>query len=277
MTLSKKKKAAAAALCLSILLSVAAVTAGAAGTLPDKLKNKSNGILWAETEQPDKPAAPSPLDALLAQANAVPLKAGEIRVVYVNDAKINTLDSLNISYVPFSYTTVSVAAQKLSSMGGGALMAPASLPKDYVLKEASISPDIPFSYEDEYIQLREKLKQQSTAAGKKVITKMLPWSGHVTTLTYTRKGEVLSLRAEPAGELPAGVTLASLPGDKDEQVQVNGQEMMFTSFGPHHNKLKSQLQWRSPEGSTEYTLTDTRNTVQSKAELLEMAGSLTAK
>lgn len=54
---------------------------------------------------------------------------------------------------------------------------------------------------------------------------MLPWSGHVTTLTYTRKGEVLSLRAEPASKLPAGVTLAVLPEDKDEKVQVNGQEM----------------------------------------------------
>lgn len=53
--------------------------------------------------------------------------------------------------------------------------------------------------------------------------------------------------------------------------------MMFTSFGPHHDKLKSQLQWRSPDGSREYTLTDTRNTVQSKAELLAMAGSLTAQ
>ncbi|MFD1909447.1 hypothetical protein ACFSQ7_44090 [Paenibacillus rhizoplanae] len=63
------------------------------------------------------------------------------------------------------------------------------------------------------MQLREKLKQQSTAAGKKRSSpKMLPWSGHVTTLTYTRKGEVLSLRAEPASKLPAGVTLALLPG-----------------------------------------------------------------
>lgn len=268
------KKAAAAALCLSMLLSAAAGTTGAAGTLPDKLKNKSNGIMATETA---KPAAPSPLDALLAQANAVPLKAGEIRVVYVNDTKINTLDSLNISYVPFSYTNLSAAAQKLSSMGGGALMAPASLPKEYVLKEAIISPDIPFSYQDEYVQLRDKLKGKSQAAGKKVIAEMLPWSGYVTTLTYTRKGEVLSLRAEPASELPAGVTLALLPGDKDEQVQINGQEMMFTSFGPHHGKLKSQLQWTSPDGSTEYTLTDTRNTLQSKAELLKMAGSLAAQ
>lgn len=270
----KLKKAAAAALCLSMLLSAAAGSAAAKGTLPDKLKNKSNGILAVESV---KPAAPSPLDALLAKANAIPLKAGEVRAVYVNDAKINTLDSMNISYVPYSYTTVSAAAQKLSSMGGGALMAPASLPKDYVLKEAIISPDIPFSYQDEYMQLRDKLKGKSKAAGKKVISEMLPWSGHVTTLTYTRKGEALSLRAEPASELPAGVTLALLPGDKDEQVQVNGQEMMFTSFGPHHDKLKSQLQWRSADGSKEYSLTDTRNTVQSKAELLEMAGSLTAK
>ncbi|WP_238652315.1 hypothetical protein [Paenibacillus piscarius] len=268
------KKAAAAVMCLSMLLSGAGATAGAKGTLPDKLKNKSNGILATEIA---KPAAPSPLDALLAQANAVPLKAGEIRVVYVNDAKMNTLDNLNISYVPFSYTTVSQAAQKLSSMGGGVLMAPASLPKEYVLKEATISPDIPLSYEARYIQLRDELKGQTKAAGKKVIAEMLPWSGHVTTLTYTRKGEVLSLRAEPASELPAGVTLALLPGDKDTQVQVNGQQMMFTSFGPHHGKLKSQLQWTSLDGNTEYTLTDTRNTVQSKAELLKMAGSLSAQ
>ncbi|OMF95557.1 hypothetical protein [Paenibacillus sp. FSL R7-0337] len=266
------KKAAVAAICMSMLLSTAAGPVGAAGTLPDKLKNKSNGILATETA---KPAALSPLDALLAKEYKLPLNAGEIRAVYVNDAKINTLDSLNISYVPFSYTSVSTAAQKLTSMGGGVLVAPASLPKDYVLKEAIISPDIPFSYEEEYMQLRDKLKGQSTAAGKKVITKMLPWSGHVTTLTYTRKGEVLSLRAEPASQLPAGVTLALLPKDKDEQVKVNGQEMMFTSFGPHHDKLKSQLQWSSADGSREYTLTDTRNTVQSKAELLKIAGSLT--
>lgn len=269
------KKAAVAAICLSMLLSAVAGSVGAAGRLPDKLKNKSNGILWEETENPGKPAGLSPIDALLAKANELPLNAGEIRAVYVNDAKINTLDSLDISYVPLSYTSVSKAAQKLSSMGGGVLMAPASLPKNYVLKEAVISPDIPFSYEEEYVQLREKLKQQSTAAGKKVVSEMLPWSGHVTTLTYTRKGEVLSLRAEPASKLPAGVTLALLPGDKDEQVQVNGQEMMFTSFGPHHDKLKSQLQWSSTDGSREYTLTDTRNTVQSKAELLKIAGSLT--
>lgn len=268
------KKAAAAAICMSMLLSAAGATAGAKGTLPDKLKNKSNGILWEETEKPGKPAGSSPIDALLAKANELPLNAGEIRAVYVNDAKINTLDSLDISYVPFSYTSVSKAAQKLTSMGGGVLMTPASLPKDYVLKEAIISPDIPFSYEEGYVQLREKLKQQSKAAGKKVITEMLPWSGHVTTLTYTRTGEVLSLRAEPASKLPAGVTLALLPGDKDEQVQVNGQEMVFTSLGPHHDKLKSRLQWSSADGSREYTLTDTRNTVQSKAELLKIAGSL---
>ncbi|MEK3902588.1 MULTISPECIES: hypothetical protein [unclassified Paenibacillus] len=265
------KKAAAAAICMSMLLSAAGATAGAKGTLPDKLKNKSNGIMATETAEP---AGPSPLDALLVKEYMIPLNRGEIRAVYVNDTKINTLDSLNIRYVPFSYTSVSEAAQKLRSMGGGVLMAPASLPKDYVLKEAIISPDIPFSYEDEYMQLREKLKAQSTAAGKKVITKMLPWSGHVTTLTYTRQGELLSLRAEPASQLPAGVTLALLPGDKDELVQVNGQEMMFTSFGPHHDKLKSQLQWRSRDGSREYTLTDTRSTVQSKAELLKIAGSL---
>ncbi|MFD1909448.1 hypothetical protein ACFSQ7_44095 [Paenibacillus rhizoplanae] len=66
---------------------------------------------------------------MLAKANELPLNAGEIRAVYVNDAKINTLDSLDISYVPLSYTSVSKAAQKLSSMGGGVLMAPASLPK----------------------------------------------------------------------------------------------------------------------------------------------------
>ncbi|MEK4853659.1 hypothetical protein NST04_27710 [Paenibacillus sp. FSL H7-0756] len=65
-----------------------------------------------------------------------------------------------------------------------------------------------------------------------------------------------------------------LPGDKDEQVQVNGQEILFTSFGPHHDKLKSQLQWSSANGSREYTLTDTRNIVQSKTELLKIAGSL---
>ncbi|MFC6653107.1 hypothetical protein [Paenibacillus rhizoplanae] len=150
------------------------------------------------------------------------MNAGEIRAVYVNDAKINTLDSLDISYVPLSYTSVSKAAQKLSSMGGGVLMAPASLPKNYVLKEAVISPDIPFSYEEEYVQLREKLKQQSTAAGKKVVSKMLPWSGHVTTLTYTRKGEVLSLRAEPASKLPAGVTLALLPGTRMSRCRLTG-------------------------------------------------------
>ncbi|MEK3833642.1 hypothetical protein [Paenibacillus sp. FSL R7-0128] len=270
--MNQHKKAAVAAICLSMLLSAAAGSVGAAGRLPDKLKNKSNGIMATETA---KPAAPSPLDALLSKANEAPLNAGEIRAVYVNDVKINTLDSLDISYVPFSYMSVSKAAQKLTSMGGGVLMAPASLPKDYVLKEAIISPDIPFSYEEEYMQLREKLKGQSTAAGKKVITKMLAWSGHVTTLTYTRKGEVLNLRAELASKLPAGVTLAVLPGDKDEQVQVNGQEMMFTSFGPHHGNLKSQLQWSSADGSREYTLTDSRNTVQSKAELLKIAGSLT--
>ncbi|WP_405107695.1 hypothetical protein MHH28_27735 [Paenibacillus sp. FSL K6-1217] len=269
------KKAAAAAVCLSILLSMQGGTAGATETLPDKLKNKSNGILWEETENPDKPSGPSLINELLAKANEPPLKTGEIRVVYVNDAKINTLDSLNISYVPFSYMSVSKAAQKLSAMGGGVFMAPALLPKDYVLKEAIISPDIPFSYEEEYMQLRDKLKQQSTAASKRVVSKMLPWSGHVTTLTYTRKGDVLSLRDEPASKLPTGITLALLPGDKDEQVRVNGQEMMFTSFGPHHGNLKSQLQWSSADGSREYTLTDTRNTVQSKAELLKIAGSLT--
>ncbi|MFC6653108.1 hypothetical protein [Paenibacillus rhizoplanae] len=44
------KKAAVAAICLSMLLSAVAGSVGAAGRLPDKLKNKSNGILWEETE-----------------------------------------------------------------------------------------------------------------------------------------------------------------------------------------------------------------------------------
>lgn len=169
--MNQHKKAAVAAICLSMLLSAAAGSVGAAGRLPDKLKNKSNGIMATETA---KPAAPSPLDALLSKANEAPLNAGEIRAVYVNDVKINTLDSLDISYLPFSYTSVSKAAQKLTSMGGGVLMAPASLPKDYVLKEAIISPDIPFSYEEEYMQLREKLKGQSTAAGKRLSPKCSP-------------------------------------------------------------------------------------------------------
>ncbi|AIQ45298.1 hypothetical protein R70723_04845 [Paenibacillus sp. FSL R7-0273] len=266
------KKAAVAAVCLSMLLSAVAGTAGAAGTLPDKLKNKSNGIMVTETA---KPAESSSIDALLIKVYEIPLKAGEMRAVYVNDAKINKLDSLNISYMPFSYTSVSKAAQKLSAMGGGVLMAPSWLPKEYALKDATISPDIPLFYQDEYMKLRDEFKQKSTATGQKVVSEMLPWSGVETWLTYTRKGEELSLRAEPASGLPAGITLALLPGDKDEQVQVNGQEMMLTSFGPHHGKLKSQLQWSSADGSVEYTLTDTRNTVQSKAELLDIAGSLT--
>ncbi|WNS41237.1 hypothetical protein [Paenibacillus sp. MMS20-IR301] len=268
------KKAAVAAVGLSMLLSAAAGAAGAAGTLPDKLKNKSNGIMATESA---KPAVSSSIDAQLAKEYELLLKAGEVQAIYVNDAKFNELDSVNIRYMPLSYNSVSTAAQKLSAMGGDVLMAPASLPKDYVLKEATISPDVPLFYHEEYIQLRDKLKQQSKAAGKKVVSEMLTWSGFVTNLTYTRKGEALSLRAEPARELAAGYTLALLPGDKDERVQVNGQEMMFTSFGPHHDKLKSQLQWSSADGSVEYTLTDTRNTVQSKAELLDIAGSLTAQ
>lgn len=41
--------------------------------------------------------------------------------------------------------------------------------------------------------------------------------------------------------------------------------------------LRTASRWTSPDGNTEYTLTDTRNTLQSKAELLKMAGSLTAR
>lgn len=73
------------------------------------------------------------------------------------------------------------------------------------------------------------------------------------------------------------VTLAQLPGDQDESLTINGVEAIYTVFGPHHGDLKVQLVWSSADGSVDYTLTSTKNTAQTKAELEALVTSFTAQ
>lgn len=110
-----------------------------------------------------------------------------------------------------------------------------------------------------------------------MISQSLKWSNTETSITYLRNGERVNLRSAPAYTLPEGVTLAQLPGDQDESLTINGVEAIYTVFGPHHGDLKVQLVWSSSDGSVDYTLTSTKNTAQTKAELEALVTSFTAQ
>ncbi|MEK5354570.1 MULTISPECIES: hypothetical protein [Paenibacillus] len=255
-----KKSAAITALSLLVLMSA---VSGTADAVPAGSNNKSKATAPVE---PNTPVS-STIEALIAQENTVPLQAGELKVLYVNDKKSNPYETLSISYMPYRFSSVNEAAQKFLSLSGKSLLIPTSLPEDYKLQDVVLNPVIPMFFSSEYKTLRDQLKAKAQAAGKKVISQSLKWSNTETSITYLRNGERVNLRSAPAYTLPEGVTLAQLPGDQDENLNINGVEAVYTVFGPHHGDLKVQLVWSSADGSVDYTLTSTKNTAQTKAEL----------
>lgn len=265
-----KKSAAITALSLIVLMSA---VSGTAGAVPAGSKNKSKATAPVEQNTPVSPT----IEALIAKENAVPLKAGEIKILYVNDKKSNPDETLSISYMPYRFSSTNEAAQKLSSLSGKSLLIPASLPEDYKLQDVVLNPVLPMFFSTEYKTLRDQVKAKAQAAGKKVISQSLKWSNTETSITYLRNGERLNLKSASAYTLPEGVTLAQLPGDQDENLTINGVESVYTVFGPHHGDLKVQLVWSSADGDTDYKLTSTKNTAQTKAELETIVTSLTAQ
>jgi hypothetical protein len=265
-----KKSAAITALSLIVLMSA---VSGTAGAVPAGSKNKSKATAPVEQNTPVSPT----IEALIAKENAVPLKAGEIKILYVNDKKSNPDETLSISYMPYRFSSTNEAAQKLSSLSGKSLLIPASLPEDYKLQDVVLNPVLPMFFSTEYKALRDQIKAKAQAAGKKVISQSLKWSDTETSITYLRNGERAILKSAPAYTLPEGVTLAQLPGDQDENLTINGVESVYTVFGPHHGDLKVQLVWSSADGGTDYKLTSTKNTAQTKAELEAIVTSLIAQ
>lgn len=265
-----KKSAAITALSLFVLMSA---VSGTAGAVPAGNNNKSKATAPVEQNTPVSP----PIEALIAKENTVPLKAGEVKILYVNDKKSNPLETLGISYMPYRFSSTNEAAQKLSSLSGKPLLVPTSLSEDYKLQDVVLNPVIPMFFSTEYKTLRDQIKAKAEAAGKKVISQSLKWSDTETSITYLRNGERLNLRAAPAYTLPEGVTLAQLPGDQDENLTIDGVEAVYSVFGPHHGELKVQLVWSSADGSIDYKLTSTKNTAQTKAELEAIVTSLTAQ
>lgn len=266
-----KKNAAITALSLIVLMSA---VSGTAGAVPAGSNNKSKGTVPVEQKSP--PVSPTIKD-LIAKEYAVPLQAGEIKALYVNDKKSNPEEDLSVSYMPYRFSSINEAAQKLSSLTGNSLLIPAALPDEYKLQDVVLNPVLPKFFSTEYKTLRDQVKAKAQAAGKKVISQSLKWSDTETSITYQRNGERLNLKSAPAYTLPEGVTLAQLPGDQDENLTINGVEAVYTLFGPHHGDLKVQLVWSSADGSIDYTLTNTKNTAQTKAELEAIVTSLTAQ
>jgi hypothetical protein len=265
-----KKSTAITALSLIVLMSA---LSGTVGAVPAGSKNKSKATAPVEQNTPVSPT----IEALIAKENAVPLKAGEIKILYVNDKKSNPDETLSISYMPYRFSSTNEAAQKLSSLSGKSLLIPASLPEDYKLQDVVLNPVLPMFFSTEYKALRDQIKAKAQAAGKKVISQSLKWSDTETSITYLRNGERAILKSAPAYTLPEGVTLAQLPGDQDENLTINGVESVYTVFGPHHGDLKVQLVWSSADGGTDYKLTSTKNTAQTKAELEAIVTSLIAQ
>ncbi|OMD39554.1 hypothetical protein [Paenibacillus odorifer] len=257
---------------LSLLVLMSAVS-GTAGAVPAGSNNKSKATAPIEQNTPVSPT----IEALIAKENIVPLKAGEVKVLYVNDKKSNPDETLSIRYMPYRFSSTNEAAQKLSSLSGKSLLIPVSLPEDYKLQDVVLNPVLPKFFSAEYKALRDQVKAKAQAAGKKVISQSFKWSDTETSITYLRNGERLNLKSAPAYTLPEGVTLAQLPGDQDENLTINGVEAVYTVFGPHHGDLKVQLVWSSADGSIDYTLTNTKNTAQTKAELETIVTSLTAQ
>lgn len=265
-----KKSAAITVLSLLVLMSA---VSGTAGAVPAGSNNKSKATAPVEQNTPVSPT----IEALIAKEYAVPLQVGEVKALYVNDKKYNPSETLSISYMPYRFSSTNEAAQKLSSLSGKSLLIPASLPEDYKLQDVVLNPVLPKFFSTEYKTLRDQVKANAQAAGKKVISQSLKWSDTETSITYLRNGERLNLKSVPAYTLPEGVTLAQLPGDQDENLTINGVEAVYTLFGPHHGDLKVQLVWSSADGSIDYTLTNTKNTAQTKAELEAIVTSLTAQ
>ncbi len=266
-----KKSAAVTMLSLTVLMGA---MGGTVGAVPSGSNNKSKGTV--PVEQKSTPVSPT-IEALIAKENAVPLKAGEIKALYVNDKKSNPSEDISIRYMSYRFTSLNEAAQKLSSLSGKSLLVPSSLPEDYKLQDVVLSPVTPFFLSTEYKALTNQLKAKAQAASKKVISQSLKWSDTETSITYLRDRERLTLKSAPAYTLPEGVTLAQLPGDQDENLTINGVEAIYTVFGPHHGDLKVQLVWSSVDGNTDYKLTYTDNTEQTKAELEAIVTSLIAQ
>lgn len=265
-----KKSLAITGLSLAVLMSA---MSGTVGAVPAGSTNKSKGT--APVVQ--KTTVSSSIQELIAKENAITLKAGDIRAYYVNDAKSNPYEDLNMMYMPYKFTSVNEAAKKLSSLNGQTLVVPTGLPDGFSLQNITFNPVIPKFFSAEYKSLRDQFKAKAQAAGKKVYSQSLKWSDTETWISYVRNGERVNFISAPALKLPEGVTLASLPGDKDEIVNINGVEAVYTVFGPHHGDLKVKLVWSSADGSMDYSLTSTKNTTETKAELEAIVAALAAE
>lgn len=207
------------------------------------------------------------IQQLMNQEYARKLQPGEIRVMYVNHKPSNPDDEVNFSYMPYRYASISETAQKMLSLTGRTLEEPGEFPEGFVFQGAVIDPYIPFYLGDEYNKLRDQLKQEAQSLGQKVIAKSYKWTGGTATLTYNRGAERIRFSSGPARVLPPGVTLASLPGDKDEELIINGREVTYTVFGPHHYDLKAELSWSSKDGSLDYKLDINKSSNLTKEEL----------
>lgn len=100
-----KKSAAITALSLLVLMSA---VSGTAGAVPAGSNNKSKATAPVEQNTP----VSSTIEALIAKENTVPLQAGELKVLYVNDKKSNPHETLSISYMPYRFSSINEAAQK---------------------------------------------------------------------------------------------------------------------------------------------------------------------
>ncbi|MEK3713037.1 hypothetical protein [Paenibacillus sp. FSL R7-0333] len=260
-------KAVIAGMSLVLLMGTAS---GAAGAASSSAQKKSKGTVPVVQSVQTEPS----IQQLIDKKNTVKLQSGEIRLTYINHAKVNPDETLDFRYMPYRFANISEAAKKLLALTGKSLEEPGSLPEGFVFQEAVLDPVIPFFLGADYKKLKDQLKAEAVASGKKVIFKKYKWTGGQVMLTYTKGAERIRLHSGPTVDLPAGVTYASLPGDKAEDLIINGREAVYTLFGPHHNDLKAELTWASEDGSQTYKLTVNHSSSLAKEELEAIAATL---
>ncbi|CQR53209.1 hypothetical protein [Paenibacillus riograndensis] len=262
-------KTAIAAMSVVLLMGAADGAAGAASSSSQKRSKSTAPVVQIVKTDPS-------IQQLLDKEYAVKLQTGEIRVGYINHAKSNPDDTLDFSYMPYRFADISEAAQKQLALTGKTLEEPGDLPEGFVFQEALLEPYIPFFLGPDYKKLKNQLKAEAVASGKKVIFKKYKWTSGSAMLTYTKGAERIRFHYGPAAVLPEGATYAILPGDEPEDLIINGREAVYTKFGPHHGDFKAELTWSSGDGSKDYKITVNKNSSLAKEDLEAIAATLIA-
>ncbi|NUU63539.1 hypothetical protein [Paenibacillus agri] len=265
-------KAMSVTLSLILLMGTAGGTAGAASAKKKVRETTAKQTVPQPAKQPAK-QEPS-IQQLIDEERALKLNAGDVRISYVNNPQLNPTDAIDFQWMAYNFNTLNDAAQKLQNLVGEKLLAPGGIPEGFGFESAAIDPSIPFFLSEDYKKLRDQLKAEAIASGKKFLAKKYKWTGAETRLTYTRGGEIIRIHAGPKLILPAGATYVSMPGDQSQTLEIAGREVLYTTFGPKSSDFKEELRWLSEDGKQAYKITVNRKSTLTGEDLQTMAASL---